>query len=100
MDPARLRRALYLNVVRLRDGSWLVSGGDHEHHVGRMSARIVCDCEDRVTGPCKHRLAVLLASRLPRSVRAAFRVLVPVPTAKARRAKSSTARVSRAGIAG
>ncbi|MFI5398935.1 MAG: SWIM zinc finger family protein [Candidatus Binatia bacterium] len=98
VDSARLRRALYLNVVRLRDGSCLVSGGDREHQVGRIGARVVCDCEDRVKGPCKHRLAVLLAARLPASVRTALRELVPPPRPKARRPKDTTAHATRAGI--
>lgn len=74
VDPARVRRALALDVQELEDGSYLVTGGSEPHVVrGRQ-----CDCPDARfhRGPCKHRAAVYLARQLDERVREALREAV------------------------
>lgn len=55
IDPARLRRALYLKVDRTGSGGWLAGGRlvDPEHG---------CSCPDRMTRGvvCKHEIAARL----------------------------------------
>jgi hypothetical protein len=74
VDPARLRRALGLEVEPLGPGAYRVSGGSAPHVVrGRE-----CDCADaRFNGgqPCKHRAAAYLFRTLHPAVRAALRTL-------------------------
>ena len=77
LTPAqrRLLRALELDVTKLSDGSWLVSGGRQPHHVTDAG----CDCRDAaIAGAdayrCKHRLRLLLRDGDP-ATWAALRVL-------------------------
>ena len=42
----RLARAVHLNVERLRDHTYRVSGGEREHLVS-LDEALECDCEDR-----------------------------------------------------
>ena len=62
IDPLRLRRSLSLHV-RETGGTFLVSGGEAEHHV---TSALACDCPDQTpTRHCKHVLAVLRHQRDP-----------------------------------
>lgn len=61
-DPARLRRAVHLDVDPLDSGAWTVTGGAEPHRVTERGRRLDCDCTDRrIRGVgCKHVLAVAL----------------------------------------
>lgn len=75
LDPARVRRALDLDVQTLAPGAYRVTGGAAPHFVrGRQ-----CDCADArfYRGPCKHRMAAYLHDRLDVRVRDALRSLTP-----------------------
>ena len=72
LDPARVQRALALDVEPIVDG-YLVTGGAEPHVVrGRE-----CDCLDARfhRGPCKHRVATYLHRQLDERVRDALRSL-------------------------
>jgi hypothetical protein len=70
VDPARVARALHLDVEPLGPGAYRVSGG-REPHVVRGTD---CDCADARfhRGPCKHRIAIHVATLHP-AVRSALR---------------------------
>jgi len=81
VDPARLARAIHLEVQRLAGQVYRVSGGARPHRVTvAPHGMIACDCWDAATRPgrCKHALAVRVL-RLDPDLRAALRVLVAVP---------------------
>ena len=96
VDPMRVARALWLAVEKKSDGSWIVSGGSAPHRVVRLPDALECDCSDTVPadGPCKHRLAVHLTSRLRPEVLAALRALVPATHMVSSRRSRSRARSS------
>lgn len=79
IDPDLLRRALFLNVERLIDGSWLVSGCDREHHVARDDGGLACDCMAHRADFCEHILAIVLRTKLSREVRAGLRTIANQP---------------------
>jgi hypothetical protein len=98
LDLERLRRAVRLEVVRVRHGEYVV----HGHRVTGADV-LVCDCADSVMRHavvCKHRLAVELRRGNP-EVLAALAALVPVraprepnrPRQRPRGARSSTRRI-------
>lgn len=77
IDPARLARAVHLDVEHDIDG-WTVTGGSAPHRVTDHYGRLDCDCTDRQlrgTG-CKHILAVLLRRGHP-AVLVELRGLIP-----------------------
>ena len=90
IDSARLARAIHLDVERMSNGAWVVSGGSRMHLVN--AAATACDCSDHAMrgGPCKHALAVRLASGDAETVRA-LRALVPRPRGTDRRERGATA---------
>lgn len=71
VDPARLRRAVHLNVTPLASGDFIVG----DWHVDALHG---CTCPDRqIRGAtCKHELAVRLA-RLDPDIREALREVMP-----------------------
>ena len=72
LDPARVRRALTLEVEPLGPDVYRVTGGAAPHTVRGRD----CDCADsRFNGgqPCKHRAAAYLFRSLHPTVRAALR---------------------------
>ena len=77
IEPARLRRAIFLRVERQDHETWRVTGGETPHRVARAADGLSCDCTDAQYGgnPCKHRLAVHL-SRLNAHVLDALRLIV------------------------
>jgi hypothetical protein len=78
VDPARLARALELDVATLGDGSSVVTGGAEPHVVEGQE----CDCADSRfhDGPCKHRLAVYLHRTLYPAVLEALRLALSPET--------------------
>ena len=80
LDPARLRRALSLNVEELDGSAFVVTGGSEPHTVRHTPTGWSCDCADARfhKGPCKHRLAAYLTRRLDTRVRQALCVAVDV----------------------
>ena len=84
VDLARLARAVALDVVRLEDGDWLVSGGAQPHHVSADGRS--CDCWDHAVHEgiiCKHRTRILLA-RGDAAAWAGLRALVAQPRRRRR----------------
>jgi hypothetical protein len=82
IDPERLRRAIWLDVERVRHGEYLVNG-----HTVTGTDALTCDCADSGMRPdvlCKHRLAVLLHRGAP-EVLALLRELVPMQPIRAPR---------------
>lgn len=80
VDPARLARAIHLDVAPCGVGQWSVTGGRMAHTVTRDG----CACVDGEVHPeqvCKHRLAIGLVC-LPVEVLEALRELVTVGRAK------------------
>lgn len=78
IDPARLARALELDVATLDDGSSVVTGGAEPHVLHGQ----LCDCADAIygrSGPCKHRLATYLHRTLHPAVLEALRALATDP---------------------
>ena len=77
IERGRLLRALQLEVTPGGPGCYRVSGGAAEHLVRRIAPRKWrCDCPDslfRISGKCKHVLAVYFARRLDPGVLAALR---------------------------
>ena len=82
LDPARLRRALSLNVEELDGSAFVVTGGSQPHKVHHTPNGWRCDCADARYhgGACKHRLAVYLARRLDKRVRDGLSVVVEAST--------------------
>jgi hypothetical protein len=78
VDPARVRRALSLNVTELADSEYLVTGGAAEHVVRASRRPWRCDCLDATygSGACKHAVAVYLERQLAPAVRKALRSVV------------------------
>ena len=76
LDPARVARALTLDVETIDDG-YRVTGGSEPHVVRLSGQRWLCDCADALynAGVCKHRLAVHLARQLDHRVREALACL-------------------------
>lgn len=76
-DPARLARAVHLDVKRQGPG-YMVSGGQTTHYVPETAR--TCDCADyRLRAAvCKHRLAILLRQGDPDTLRG-LRALVSLP---------------------
>jgi hypothetical protein len=63
VDPARLERSLGLQVRRVGEGRYLVTGGQEPHWVDLYTRRLpLCDCGDHLWREriCKHILAVML----------------------------------------
>ncbi len=86
IDAGRLRRAIYLEVLVVGNGTWEVVGGRQGHRVEKREGRLQCDCQDSLARPgvhCKHVIAIHLA-RLPQEVRAGLRELVPAEGKAAR----------------
>jgi hypothetical protein len=77
IDPARLLRALCLEVEPLGRGRYQVRGGRAPHVVLVGSqGRWACNCHDAAMRPsirCKHVLSVYLVRQLAPPVRAALR---------------------------
>ena len=80
VDPARLLRALGLNVERVGPALYHVTGGRDPHTVRvRDGESWTCDCVDALYHPaarCKHLIAVYLARQLAVPVRRALRQVV------------------------
>jgi len=78
----RLARAVHLNVERLRDHTYRVSGGEREHLVS-LDEALECDCEDRAYRgvACSHLLAAMLAEG-DRDCLRSLRYWVPRPGAR------------------
>lgn len=76
IDPARVARAVCLEVELIGDGRFLVTGGAGPH----VTDGATCDCADHQLrgNVCKHLLAVRLAVLEP-DLRAAIRALVEDP---------------------
>ena len=75
VDPARLRRALTLEVGASDADTYRVSGGREPHMVTTDNVPWQCDCSDSVYRPnirCKHTVAVYLARQLAAPVRRAL----------------------------
>ncbi len=87
IDPARLQRAIWLEVQLVAPDRYLVTGGRDDHLVVIRDGRVICDCLDsQFTGDnCKHSLATKLQSGDPAVVKA-LRQLVPAPARSVRTA--------------
>jgi len=83
LDPARLRRALFLEAEPAGPGAWIVSGGAAVHRVEEHRGRLTCDCIDHAVrgGACKHIVRALLCPLHP-VILAALRTLVERPNRK------------------
>lgn len=79
VDPARLRRAVYLDVDPRDSGVWTVTGGAEAHRVTERGRRLDCDCADRqIRGVgCKHVLAVALHRGHPAVLRELRTIVEP-----------------------
>ena len=70
IDPARVRRALSLDVLESTDGQFIVTGGAAAHTVRHDGNGWACDCADSRFNrerTCKHRLDQLPISTTRRS---------------------------------
>ena len=78
----RLARAVHLNVERLTDHRYRVSGGEREHLVS-LDEALECDCENRAYRgvACAHLLACMLAEG-DRDCLRSLRYWVPRPGAR------------------
>lgn len=75
LDPARVLRAVGLDVEALGGGFYRVSGGRWPHVVCTARRPWGCDCADalyRPRGRCKHVTAVYLYRQLDPRVRTAL----------------------------
>ena len=75
-DPARVRRAISLDVERLTGSEYVVTGGREPHHVDTSEVPWRCDCMDaayRSDVRCKHTTAVYIVRQLAQPVRDALR---------------------------
>lgn len=79
IDLRRLARAVHLDVRRLADHQYEVTGGSRRHLVD-LGASIECDCPDRGYRHvvCSHLLAAMLAEG-DRDCLRTLRVWVPRP---------------------
>ncbi len=77
-DMLRLQRAVWLDVERIGNGSWHVTGGSALRVVTPDGDSCSCDDHRIRGGKCKHRLAVALACGDAETVRA-LRSLIPAP---------------------
>lgn len=82
IELRRLARAIHLDVQRVGDGLYRVSGGEQEHLVD-LRATQECDCEDRAYrgAVCAHLLACMLAEG-DRDCLRSLRYWVPRPGAR------------------
>lgn len=79
IDPARLARAVWLDVEPLPGDRWMVTGGRMAHLVAGVPSGLLCDCSDAAIGrQCKHQLAVRLYAGDGETIKA-LRALVPRP---------------------
>ena len=81
VDPARLLRALTLEVGASHADTYRVTGGREPHTVTTNDVPWQCDCSDSVYRPsirCKHLVAVYFARQLATPVRRALRQVVLV----------------------
>ncbi len=88
VDPARLLRALTLEVSASDTDTYQVTGGSSPHIVQAGTVPWVCDCADSAYRPsmrCKHVVAVYFARQLAAPVRRALRTtLGDTPVGKSR----------------
>ena len=85
VDPARLIRALSLDVTESTDGRFIVTGGSAEHTVRHDGNGWACDCADSQFNhgrACKHRLARHLSDRLDTQVLEALRIVANTEATK------------------
>ena len=82
IELARLARAIHLDVERITDHTYRVSGGEREHLVSLVEA-LECNCEDRAYRgvACAHLLACMLAEG-DRDCLRSLRYWVPRPGAR------------------
>ncbi len=92
VDPARLLRALTLEVGASDNNTYRVIGGREPHMVTTGNVPWQCDCADSAYRPsirCKHTVAVYLARQLATPVRRALRQAVRQNSKGEHRAASS-----------
>jgi hypothetical protein len=80
IDTGRLRRAVHLDVDRVPDGRFMVTGGSSQAYTVDLDAVIPCTCVDSqmgYRGACKHVLACRLLLADPEVLRA-LRNVVPI----------------------
>ena len=97
LDPARVARALSLDVRPLDDGDgYEVSGGAGSHTVELTEHGWACGCPDSRFHDvvCKHRAAVYFHRQLDHRVREALRVVVSLEECTIRSLPSSERQVS------
>ena len=80
IDPARLRRAIWLDCRPVGLGGFMVRGGRDDHIVDVDGGYVRCDCVDsQLNGDgCKHALCVRLHHGDPEVVEG-LRTLLPPP---------------------
>ena len=85
IDPARLRRAIWLDCRPVGLSGFMVRGGRDDHIVDVDGGYVRCDCFDaQIHGDgCKHSLLVRLLGGDP-EVALALRQLVPQPARRTR----------------
>jgi hypothetical protein len=95
VDPARLERALGLEVQRIGRGRYLVTGGDEPHWVDLYTRQLPrCDCGDHLWRErvCKHILAVMLREGDERVISAIARLVARLRDGAGVRRPSRSAR--------
>lgn len=87
IDPARLARALWLEVRPVAPGRYVVRGGQADHVIDVDGEYVRCDCFDaqRNGDGCKHALRVRLHRGGDHDIVRALRLLVRRPDARSTR---------------